>query len=355
MTGKRGLAVGAAVLAAATIMVLGLAPLFTYGADHLDAPGLETTAGHHDADINDLFVFDARHDASRTVLAVTTHPAAGVIASTAYATDVAYKINVDRNGDAVEDLAYVFRFGPTTNHGQHYVVTRYTGSNARSLAHGVTWGQGWTDGGTFALKGDGRVFAGLRSDPFFFDLDAFKGAVLGTGNGRTFCDQPGHAGIDFFAPLNANAIVVEVPDDQLGTHIGVWTTTIGPAGQLDRMGRPAINTVFNHAVADKIAFNHGQPSTDFAPPFSTNVIGILEAFGYTPAQATSLAHVLLPDLLTYDTSTAAAGPLNGRWLADDVIDAELALVTNGAVTTDCVEAHGDYSDTFPYLGAPHAA
>jgi hypothetical protein len=61
--------------------------------------------------------------------------------------------------------------------------------------------------------------------------------------------------------------------------------------------------------------------------------------------------------------SVAAGPLNGRGLADDVIDAELNIVTggfafagrdaNGAIPTDGVGPHGDYMATFPYLGVPH--
>ena len=63
--------------------------------------------------------------------------------------------------------------------------------------------------------------------------------------------------------------------------------------------------------------------------------------------------MLLPDVITYDTGTAAVGPLNGRALADDVIDAELGITTNGCVTSDGVGAHGDYLSSFPYLGVPH--
>jgi hypothetical protein len=48
------------------------------------------------------------------------------------------------------------------------------------------------------------------------------------------------------------------------------------------------------------------------------------------------------------------GVFNGRSLADDVIDTELGVVTNGAVTTDCVGPHADYLKAFPYLGPPHA-
>jgi hypothetical protein len=76
-----------------------------------------------------------------------------------------------------------------------------------------------------------------------------------------------------------------------------------------------------------------------------------------------LVEVILPDMVTYDTDTLAAGPLNGRALSDDVIDVELNLVTGGfnfpgrdamgAITSDCVGPHTDYQSTFPYLGAPH--
>jgi hypothetical protein len=134
------------------------------------------------------------------------------------------------------------------------------------------------------------------------------------------------------------------------------------------MGRPAINTVFNSGN-DKNLFNHGRPATDFAR-FSANVIGVLKTFSaldtegrYTNGQARTLATVLLPDMVTYDTDTDAVGPLNGRALADDVIDAELNIVTGGfpfqgrndkgAIPSDCVDAHDDYMNAFPYLGVPH--
>ncbi len=341
----------AAVAASALLLALAVPALFGYGADHLDAPGLTSPSGRPDADINDVFAFDGSNP-SRTAIAVTTHPLVGVVSPSEYATDVKYIIYVDRNGDAVQDLAYVFRFDSSSGGAQDYTVTRYTGSNARTRAHGVAWGGG-TTGEVGSLKGSGKVFAGKRSDPFFFDLAAFRDDVLGTDLGRSFCDQPGHTGVDFFDLFNTNGIVIEVPDDQLGHHIGVWATTIGPSGQIDRMGRPAINTVFNKG-ADKNAFNHGQPKDDYAD-FSGNVIHVLEALGgYSETDATGLAHVLLPDVLTYDTSTAAAGPLNGRAPADDVIDAELSIVTHGGLAGDCVGAHTDYLPTFPYLGNPHS-
>ena len=74
--------------------------------------------------------------------------------------------------------------------------------------------------------------------------------------------------------------------------------------------------------------------------------------GYAASKATGIAEILLPDILTYDY-TSPAGFLNGRKLADDVIDAELSLVTNGQITSDFVGPHTDYLSRFPYLGRPH--
>lgn len=361
--GRRRLFV-ATVAASAVALALAGAPLVGFGADHLDAPGLTPPEARPDADINDVYVFEGRWP-GRTVLAMTTHPAAGAIAPLAYATDVAYKLKVDTDGDARQDIVYRLRFKEMTGDGQRYSVVMRHGGEARRIARGTT-------GETVRLAGGGKVFAGLRSDPFFFDLDAFLGAVLGVANGRSFCDQgTGDEGIDFFESLNVNAIVLQVPDSTIGRNIGVWaTTSTGPGrdARIDRMGRPAINTVFNSGE-DKNAFNEGNPAQDRAR-FSGNVMSVLKTFSsldaegpYTWAERRTLARVLLPDVITYDTSTAAAGPLNGRALADDVIDAELNIVTGGfpfpgrdgvgAITTDCVGPHGDYQSSFPYLGEPH--
>ena len=343
-----------ATMASTSVLALMVAsaPHFAGAADHLDAPGLMPPSARADADITDIYAFQARNS-HRTVLILDTHPGAGVIAPADYASDVNYTLNLDRNGDARADLAYNVRFGKGkgTGHGQRYVITKYTGWHARNLSDGKVIAKGWTGSRTWGKEGT-RAYAGTRSDPFFFDLAAFQGAVLGAPNNRTFCDQPGGKGVDFFAPLNVNAIVIEVPDWRLGEHIGYWATTSDKSGRIDRMGRPAINTVFNKG-ADKNAFNQGNPKDDYAN-FSGNVIHVLEALGgYNETQATGLAKVLLPDVLTYDTSTKAAGPLNGRALADDVIDAELGIVTNGGVKSDCVSAHTDYESTFPYLGDAH--
>ena len=114
------------------------------------------------------------------------------------------------------------------------------------------------------------------------------------------------------------------------------------------MGRPAINTVFNHGE-DKNRFNAGDPVNDWRD-FGASFVSTLTALG--AADPDGLAHVLLPDILTYDTSSSA-GFLNGRQLPDDVIDAELNLITNGGLTTDCIGNDSTFLSSFPYLGSPN--
>jgi len=375
---------GTLVAAAALTLALGGAPLLTTGADHLDAPalgGLTNAAGdfaphsdHGDRDINDVYVFQGSNS-SRTVFAMTTNPAINLFGGS-FGTNVRYAINIDRNGDARQDLAYVWRFGaPNGSGAQSYTVTRYSGANARTYAVGLKLASGSTGGSGIGTAKDGaKVFAGVRSDPFFFDLTGFIGTVLNVGT-----DALGSDPTDFFTPLNTNAVVIEVPDDAIGgTNIGVWGATSYWDGSswvmADQMGRPAINTVFNTKLVDpssgqtKNRFNTTPPSqqrTAFGGLFRTNAIvtlmNINAALGtgcadYDAATAAAIADVLLPDVITYDVTTAANGTaLNGRALADDVIDAELGITTNGCVTSDGVPAHTDYLNpaVFPYLGVPH--
>ena len=83
---------------------------------------------------------------------------------------------------------------------------------------------------------------------------------------------------------------------------------------------------------------------------------------YTAAEAATVASLLLPDVLTLDTSSPAGfvPGLNGRQPAEDVIDFELFVVTGGlfggtpVLTGDCVDANDvALPGTFPYLAAAH--
>lgn len=363
-------------------MVLGNAPSLTHAADHFDAPGsFQSPRGRHDADIADVYAFRSPEDGSRSVLAMTTHPALGVVTTDpTYATDVFYHLHAG-------PITYTLQFlHSIPGFGQPYIVFRQAGARLTVLGHGFT--------NEVVDLGDGRAFAGEVSDPFFFDLDAFNNTVQARLDQRilplnTHGETDGQAcatttGVDKFANFNSNVIALEVPNSEFDGQVGVWASTSrsrrGTGGQLDRMGRPAINTVFNGAKKllsegddqDKNIFNSivdpdddATTATNGGGTFHDNVVTVLSAFdglaqslaGIPPRSAAALnglANVLLPDVLPFDPSVATTnGVFNGRSPADDVIDNELPVVTNGLVTTDCVGPHADYRSTFPFFGAPH--
>jgi len=321
----------------AAALIIGPAAISTRAADHLDAP-LVATDGR--LDINDVYAFQSPSDAAHTVLIMTVNPLAGVLSPTSFPPSASYDIKVDTNGDAREDMTYKVTFSEPDGSGAQSVMLRCVPASRCGAGGGATLATGQT-GEDIPVNGGGTLRADVFDDPFFFDLIAFR-------NGLAFC--PGGVGTNFFAGLNVTAIVLELPSAMLGGDIGVWARTELDGQQVDRMARPAINTVFIPS-SKKDAFNAGIPSHD-QRDFRGNVVGTLIALGNSEATANALADVLLPDILTIDTSSSA-GFLNGRALADDVINAELGLISGGAITTDCVGNDSAFTTTFPYLAPPN--
>ena len=301
------------------------------GADHLDAPGLTSPGNDGRLDIPDLFAFQSPTDPDQAVLIVTLNPLAGLISPTTLHPEASYELAVDQDGDAKADLTFKITFSAPDASGDQDVTLRCT--PAASCPNGAVLATGRT-GENIAIAGGGTLRVDVFDDPFFFDLNAFLGAY-------DFCSAPGgpagSSGSDFFAGANVSAIVMELPADRLGPdNVGVWAVTTLGGEMVDRMGRPAINTVFIPS-ASKNEFNETKPRKD-VQKFSDFLGGF--------------AGLLLPDILTVDTSSAA-GFLNGRQPADDVIDAELALI-GIPPGSDCVDENDvPFPGVFPYLAPAH--
>lgn len=123
--------------------------------------------------------------------------------------------------------------------------------------------------------------------------------------------------------------------------------------QADRIGLPAINTVFIPSTS-KDAYNLGAPATDIAQFGQFLVDFGVNVTGRTQAEAEALRDLLLPDILAIDV-TQPTGFLNGRTLQDDVVTAELMLLFGGntALNDDHVDANDKaFLSTFPYLAEP---
>ena len=331
---------------------------------NLEAAGLLFAAVDARVDITDHYVFQKPGEPTRTILALNVNPLAPRHANE-FRHGAVYETLVDTDGDAKPNIAFRYRFSRKEQGRQLARVTRV--ELHRELEDGHLEGENQEEllfqdapvsFGPEPLLTSGshsvQFFAGLRSDPFFFDL-------LGFSNGLTF------SGSDFFLDKNVFSIALEVPIQLLGRtpHVGVWTRTLVPMmlqpdhlTQVDQVGRPAIGTLFALGH-DRNLFATTYPA---AQPMTVTSMGqtFAELFhselqrlgGYSTKQALTIAARLLPDILSYDYSRSD-GFWNGRRLHDDVMDVLLQLVTNGKITSDGVGPHTDYLDEFPYLGQPH--
>lgn len=317
-------------------------------AHHVSGLGISPTSMDPRSHITDLYVFQKPGDAGKTILVMGINPESP-ITEDAVDSESVYEFGVDNDADAVIDVAFRVRFSSVEAGSQTADVQLATGRGAAAdLDAGetiisdapVTFGAE----PQITTVGDFRFFVGLRSDPFFADPE-------GAGNNFQW------TGKDFFADKNVFGIVLEVPNSALGANpqVGVWARVLVPHdGQLvqgDRVGRPGIDNVFNQSNDDKIIWNSQEPVKD-RELFLGKFTSVFEHAGYPADQAAALAASQLPDLVTYDYSSAEGAP-NGRNLTDDVINAQIALLSNGHVPSDGLLPHDDLLPEFPFLGNPH--
>lgn len=172
----------------------------TRAADHLDAPGSKADPA---ADINDVYVFRSKDPAAgttkRTVFVMTVSPLADT--TSRFSDKVDYEFRIEEIGGSGK-----FTIKCNADAGTPQKIScSGPGGSAKSIELNVV------DPGS-AANDDMRVFAGLRDDPFFFDLDAFKD-VTSTGNPAALVDA---TGTDFFKGKNALVIVVDLDNSLFG-------------------------------------------------------------------------------------------------------------------------------------------
>jgi hypothetical protein len=313
--------------------------------NHLSGKNLTFPAGDARLDLTDLFTFLSPSDPGRTVLIMDANTFA---TGAEFHPDAVYQLNIDTDGDNETDICFSTVFSVPEDGQQTASVHHATGADARRMeATGtllidstpVSFGAEphVTDAGPI------RFFAGLRSDPFFADLEGLMHDFQWTG-------------ADAFADKNVFSIAFEVPNEMLGGSpaFGIWARiTVRQDGglvQIDRGAHPSLTAFFNPEDA-KEAYNADQPTNDTAH-YQQTWSQVLEKAGYTGQEAGCALGVILPDILRFDRSQPAAYP-NGRALDDDVFDARLSVVTHGQVAGDKTGAHTDLLDEFPFLGHPH--
>jgi hypothetical protein len=350
-------------MAAVATIASALFASIASAADHRDSP---INVSNPTADINDVYAFRSPTNANNLVIAVSVNP---LIVPSDNATrgvfdsQVTYQIHVDGNGDLADDaMVNIRRAGNTLvleGLGSP-IVAEITPPGAAPIIN--------SSGGV-------SVFAGLRDDPFFFDLAGFN-AFLASPKvpAKGLRAAGGGEPVNFFAGTNILAIVVELPVTAVtgGSNansgvIKTWVST-SRSGRIDRMAIPAINTALIPS-AQKDAFNAAHPindARDFQPAAISTIKtlrGVVDGlFGVKQdggplgdLTAEQVGAALVPDVVTLDFSKPLQFP-NGRRLQDDVIDAALGVVLNrggAAGISDGVNANDKaFLGSFPYLAEP---
>ncbi len=413
------IAFAAVALTVALSMLLTPAPP-AGAADHGDAPYGNSDQG---IDGGDTFIHLDPNDNTRVIFAVTLR---GFIAAGEnnnfgqFDPAVRHRFEMDINGDPRPDrfldVTFAKRTGATAPQvgtvtlfdGQTFTANSTPPSVCIAGAANCPPAPTITDLGTTGV----RFYAGMRDDPFNFDIPAFAAATaalracVANPTPPPNCVSDALAnfqrGRDSFAGYNIMTIALSIPRAVLtaagaGTSIGVQAVLqrrspqLFPASAdvvrsnytavgfgrwqtLDRIGNPAINAVVIPFVR-KDEYNAATPQDDANGRFAGDIVAALTALGTNSTNIGILAGVVVSngDLLRLNLNTANTtlgfgeqiytppaggytGFPNGRRPGDDVVDTVLFFVANqpvGGLSDNANQNEQPFLSTFPFLSAPH--
>ena len=221
---------GMLVLSLAATGLIALRP--AVGSDHADTPEI---AGNPGTDISDVFMFPSKENPNNVVLVMCVNPliTSGAAAGARFDPNVLYQFKLDNTGDAVEDVVIQAKFDNSTPQKVMIAGPVRPSSPGTVNVFEKPYSTTGTINTAFTPASGIKVFAGVREDPFFFDLEQFftifpdRGTPTGLTTPPTNPNQPmavtwrapGTAR-DFlsagpFGALNVLAIVVELPKAKL--------------------------------------------------------------------------------------------------------------------------------------------
>jgi hypothetical protein len=380
-------------------------PRYLMASDHDD--GEVDTKGRN-LNLTDLYAFREKDQNANAadgdlVLVMNTNPRSVARQQYYFSTNARYEFKLTRVADkeatptGQEDITLRFEFAPPTDRQQQqikFTVIR-DGKNGKegkevSATNLQTTPLNSEQPIVNQLGNNGSkiaVFAGLREDPFFFDVEQFfrvRAGALGTGTAVGF--RPANQAVDFAKGYNVNTIAVRIPQKFLQGETGsniydIWETislrdpATGKYQQVERLGRPAINEGLITSNNLLNTFNSVPPTADLTPdaaPIGAEATRTLKALGNNDERTKALLSAFLPDVMRIDTTgnsgyanalNAKGSPIRGRMLKDDVIDITLGVLTNGAVKGDNVsyegtgnnpaQGHKPLEGSFPYLALPN--
>jgi hypothetical protein len=368
--------------------------------DHFSGPrAIAGPAG----DICDVYAFPSPERPGRLVLVMDVVPQAGQ--DTRFSDAIVYRFRLRPLSVAATGPTAAFRFGPPEQESVVDLTFDAPLSVNGSHAACTQTGRCATSGGRRAevvvgdergARADGlRVYAGLRSDPFFMDVPAWRESVM---SGRLAFTSPGANSVERF---NVLSIVVELdcaPLLQAGggpLYAVVGETVV--AGKLpiriERVGRPEMKNVMlvwkeydpvNRDMELRDIYNLEDAfhlSKDYRGAYRARLNANLAVFDRLDGKtdwplgtdgAHPLTELLLADYLVVDLSMPYAeasfleierallegrphATCGGRSLNEDTMDSLYTLLISGGAQriSDGVDrATTPAGRVFPYLAAP---
>jgi hypothetical protein len=332
--------------------------------NHFTGLSLGPPLGDQRLDLCDLYAFGVPGDPSKTVLILNANPNADALHP-----DAIYRLNIDSDGDYLTDVAFTWVYNqPGADGSQTFSLFVATGAEAREVeAVGtkvvsdapVSFGPH----ADFVTSGGYKVFAGSRSDAFYFDFDGIKNLFDTRGN-RNFTaphlgDKSPWTGIDSNTEANVFSMAIEVPTAELAPRpeLHIWgRCSVRRDGKLvhaDRAGHPSVSSFFN-TDDTKEEYNASEPVND-RERWTDQFVHLLGHTGGYPREEAIAAldkEGILPDVLHFDPSKPASYP-NGRMFTEDVINVRVAFLTKNEAPPTGLSPHTDTLGSFPYLGNPH--
>ena len=327
---------------------------------HFDSP---TAIEDGRLNLCDVYAFPGQPGS--TCLILTVNPDAGRSSPTSFRSEAVYEFVVGPDGTAGQALSLRVRFSGLSDGPQGLRVL--TASGTADPRRETEVGRGTTDA---VLRLDvggqaGRMWAGTAADPFWADGVALAQFFAAVAEGRyepELFDR--HANV--FDGRNVSAIVLELPDEVLGTGtLSVWAriSLDGHAAprQVSRMGQPMLRPLFFRMPGDETEqLNAGEPGSDvtrYRGSVLQTALAVAELAGVGDPHehAATVAAAFLPDVLHYRPGVPARfvpGSGNGRALDDDAFGTAVSLLVGHRRGNSL--APFTPPPTFPYVPPAHA-
>ena len=365
--------------------------------DHIDGP---VTTSHRVADLTDLYAFPTPNKDGSLSLILNTYP---LVSETGHFTDkVTYSFLIRKAAKDQDNLKFktsdevvIDCNVSTPNDIKKHVITCKS-------SNGLAATNTYNSINPINPGDDFRLFAGMRSDPFFFNapfaIAAAKGHRIPIQSQFLPSFVPEFFDKNQMDHLNILSIIIEVdikklyPENSEGliavaTEVSTRDHSKAPVRILDRIGRPEITNVSMAVGNDEIEirdfYNKLSPfgvsdnlKEKFAKRIQTNILSYDKIDlqpNWNQQNSLALSKVLADDFLVLDPSMSCENDsfleieksmllgknhssCGGRKPTDDIMDTLFTTYFGGFdrvhVSDGINEPFRDVSNEFPYLAEP---